>query len=198
MYCRFNFTISGFLLWGIGCLLLLGCREAKPISALEDEKGVPAMKVTSTAFEEGGAIPKKYTGDGADVSPQLKWGGDPDGTKSFALICDDPDAPRKEPWVHWVLFNIAAKTASDGFELSEGVPAKGDLGAQGMQGRNDFGNIGYGGPAPPPGKPHRYYFKVYALDALLDLKPETNKQKLEEAMRGHILAKGALMGKYSR
>jgi len=156
------------------------------------------MKVTSMAFEEGGAIPKKNTGDGADLSPQLKWSGAPGGTKSFALICDDPDAPRKEPWVHWVLFNVAAKTASDGFELSEGIPAKADLSERGIQGRNDFGNIGYGGPAPPPGKPHRYYFKVYALDTFLDLKPETTKQKLEEAMGGHTLAKGELIGKYSR
>jgi len=156
------------------------------------------LQLTSSAFENGQPIPKRHTGDGEDVSPSLVWSDPPKETKAFALICDDPDAPRKEPWVHWVLFNIAAKTTSDGFELPEGLPAKPDLGAQGMQGRNDFGNIGYGGPAPPRGKPHRYYFKAYALDTLLDLKPETTKQKLEEAMRGHILAKGELMGTYSR
>ncbi len=152
------------------------------------------MQITSTAFEEGATIPKQYTGDGKDVSPPLRWSDAPAGTKSFALICDDPDAPRKEPWVHWVLFNLPADTK----ELPEGVPTKETLTSAAKQGKNDFGNIGYGGPAPPKGKPHRYYFKIYALDAMLDLKEGATKQQLEAAMKGHILAQGQVIGTYSR
>jgi Raf kinase inhibitor-like YbhB/YbcL family protein len=186
------------LIWSSGFLLLLGCAETKPSASPIDVKGVPAMKITSTAFEEGGIIPKKYTGDGDDVSPPLGWSGAPAGTKCFALICDDPDAPTKDPWVHWVMFNIAAKNGSESFELPEAIPIEEDLGERGKQGKNSFGKIGYGGPAPPPGKLHRYFFKIYALDKALDLKPAGTKQQLEQAMKGHLLAHGQLMGKYSR
>jgi Raf kinase inhibitor-like YbhB/YbcL family protein len=175
----------------IGLIPLLGvagCQRS------QDKKGgasMPSMHLTSTAFAEGAAIPRKYTGDGDDVSPPLKWQQAPQGTKSFALICDDPDAPRGT-WVHWVIFNLPA----DKSELPEGVPAKGTEGA--AQGKNDFGNIGYGGPAPPPGKPHRYFFKIYALDTMLSLKEGATKQQLEKVMEGHTLAQGQLMGKYGR
>jgi Raf kinase inhibitor-like YbhB/YbcL family protein len=184
---------AGFL----GLLFLLGCTTRQGTTQI-DEKGTSAMKVTSTAFEDGGTIPKKYTGDGDDVSPPLRWSGAPAGTKCYALICDDPDAPRKDPWVHWVMFIITAKADANSFEMAEAVPTKEDLGELGKQGKNDFGNIGYGGPAPPPGKPHRYYFKVYAVDVLLDLTPGATKQQLERAINGHVLAHGQLMGKYSR
>jgi len=129
------------------------------------------MQLTSTAFAEGGTIPKEYSGDGADRSPPLRWSGAPAGTKSFALIADDPDAPRGT----WV-------------KLPSGA----------IQGKNDFGNIGYGGPAPPRGRPHRYYFKLYALDTTLNLPEGASKQQVEAAMKGHILAEGQLMGKYGR
>jgi Raf kinase inhibitor-like YbhB/YbcL family protein len=152
------------------------------------------MQVTSPAFPEGAAIPKQYTGDGKDLSPPLQWSGAPAGTKSFAVICDDPDAPRAQPWVHWVLFNLP----SDSKELAEGVPAKKVLASGAKQGGNDFGNLGYGGPAPPKGKPHRYYFKVYALDTMLDLNEGATKPELEKAMKGHVLAQGQLMGTYQR
>jgi Raf kinase inhibitor-like YbhB/YbcL family protein len=152
------------------------------------------MELTSTAFQEGAAIPKVNTGDGKDSSPPLRWSGAPGTTQSSALICEDPDAPRKEPWVHWVLFNLPAATQ----ELPEGTPASATLANGAKQGKNDFGKIGYGGPAPPPGKPHRYYFKLYALDTMLDLKEGATKQELERAMKGHILASGQLMGKYGR
>jgi len=151
------------------------------------------MQLTSTAFNEGEVIPKQHTGDGKDASPPLKWAGAPAGTASFALICDDPDAPRGT-WVHWVLFNVPAGTT----ELPEGVPADKSVLSGARQGVNDFGNIGYGGPAPPRGKPHRYFFKLYALGAVLDLKEGATKQQLLKAMEGHILAEGQLMGKYSR
>jgi Raf kinase inhibitor-like YbhB/YbcL family protein len=151
------------------------------------------MKLTSSAFQEGSTIPKRYTGDGDDVSPPLQWSGAPEGTKSFALICDDPDAPRGT-WVHWVLFNLPA----DRSELPEAVPTTGALEGGAKQGKNDFGNPGYGGPAPPRGKPHRYYFKVYALDGMLGLKEDATKGQLEDSMKGHIKAMGQLMGTYSR
>ena len=152
-----------------------------------------SIEVTSTAFKAGEIIPKQYTGDGADQSPPLRWSEPPAGTKSIALICDDPDAPRGT-WVHWVLFNLPAQAR----ELEEGVPTKETLGNGAKQGKNDFGNIGYGGPAPPKGKPHRYIFKLYALAMAVDLSAGATKAELEKAMKGHILADGQLMGTYQR
>lgn len=152
-----------------------------------------SIEVTSTAFQEGTAIPQQYTGDGADQSPPLKWSEPPAGTKSIALICDDPDAPHGT-WVHWVLYNLPP----DIRELDEGVPTTEKLASGAKQGKNDFGNIGYGGPAPPKGKPHRYFFKPYALSEELDLAPGATKAQLLEAMKGNILAEGQLMGTYQR
>ncbi len=151
------------------------------------------IELTSSAFGEGTSIPKPYTGDGEDVSPPLRWSEPPPGTKSLALICDDPDAPRGT-WVHWVLFNLPA----DQRELEEAVPRQETLASGARQGKNDFGKIGYGGPAPPPGKPHRYFFKLYAVDAMLDLAPGATKAQLLEALKGHILAEGQFMGHYGR
>ena len=151
------------------------------------------IEVTSTAFQEGAAIPKQYTGDGTDQSLPLRWSEPPEGTKSFALICDDPDAPRGT-WVHWVLYNLP----SDSRELERGVSTIDTLTSGAKQGKNDFGNIGYGGPAPPKGKPHRYVFKLYALSDEVDLAPGATKAELVDAMQGQILAKGQLMGMYQR
>lgn len=151
------------------------------------------MQLTSPAFTEGTDIPTQYTADGRDVSPPLQWSGVPDSTRSFALICDDPDAPRGT-WVHWVLFNVPA----DQRELVEAAPATATLANRAKQGLNDFGKLGYGGPAPPRGRPHRYEFKLYALDTTLDLKDGATKQALERAMTGHILEQARLMGIYGR
>jgi hypothetical protein len=151
------------------------------------------MELTSSAFHEGATIPRRHTADGPDVSPPLRWSDAPDGTQSYALICDDPDAPRGT-WVHWVLYNLSA----DQLELAEGVPASETLPGGAKQGKNDFGRIGYGGPAPPRGKPHRYFFKLYALDTALDLPARATKPQLEQAMKGHILALAKLMGTYGR
>ena len=150
------------------------------------------IEIKSSAFEEGGIIPKKYTCDGADVSPPLSWTSVPEGTKTIALICDDPDAPMGT-WVHWVLFNLLA----DVKELPESVPSEKNLDNGAMQGTNDFGNIGYGGPCPPGGT-HRYYFKFYALDTEVNLQGGATKKELLKAMEGHILAEGQLMGRYKR
>jgi len=150
------------------------------------------IKITSSAFEEGGMIPAKYTCDGADVSPPLQWDVVPEGTKSIALICDDPDAPMGT-WVHWVLFNLPC----DAKELVENIPAEETLPNGARQGVSDFGRIGYGGPCPPSGT-HRYFFKIYALDAEVGLEAGINKHQLLKAMEGHILGQGRLVGKYKR
>jgi Raf kinase inhibitor-like YbhB/YbcL family protein len=154
--------------------------------------GKMQVKVTSAAFDEGGMIPGKYTCDGQDVSPPLSWGSAPEGAKSIALISDDPDAPRGT-WVHWVVFNLPPTLKG----LPEGIPRKETLDDGGRQGVNDFGRFGYGGPCPPGGT-HRYYFKIYILDTSLDLTGRVTKARLLEAMEGHILAEGRLMGRYKR
>jgi Raf kinase inhibitor-like YbhB/YbcL family protein len=148
-----------------------------------------SIHITSTAFEEGQPIPKKYSADGPNVSPPLAWDAPPAGTKSLALVCEDPDAPRGT-WTHWVLFNLPAETR----KLEEGAKLPGGA----VQGTNDFGKLGYGGPSPPPGKPHRYFFKLYALDTQLDLPAGARRQQLLDAVKGHVLAEGQLMGTYGR
>ncbi|MHC4843134.1 MAG: YbhB/YbcL family Raf kinase inhibitor-like protein [Planctomycetota bacterium] len=150
------------------------------------------IKVKSSAFEEGGMIPPKYTCDGEDISPPLEWDGIPDGTQSIALISDDPDAPMGT-WVHWGLYNLPA----DIRHLDEDIPASEVLANGAKQGTTDFGRVGYGGPCPPGGT-HRYFFKVYALDAQVEPAPAATKEQLLNAIQGHILAEGQLMGKYKR
>jgi Raf kinase inhibitor-like YbhB/YbcL family protein len=158
------------------------------------EEGVKmTIQITSSAFTEGQPIPRKHTCDGPDVSPPLAWIGIREGAKSLALVCDDPDAPMGT-WVHWVLFNLPADSTS----LAENVPKTGRLENGAKQGMNDFRRLGYGGPCPPPGKPHRYFFKFYALDTVLDLKEGASKKDLEKAMRGHVLAEARLVGTYGR
>ena len=145
------------------------------------------MKISSTAFTEGMAIPRKHTCDGQNVSPQLSWSGVPAGARSLALVMDDPDAP-SGTFVHWVLFDIPSAFS----ELSEGVERVGVPGANGAR------KVGYSGPCPPRGPAHRYFFKLYALDKTLGLSPGASKEALESAMQGHLLDSDQLMGRYSR
>ena len=152
-----------------------------------------AFELKSQAFQAGDRIPTKYTCEGADVSPPLRWNDPPRGTRSIVLIADDPDAPVGD-WVHWVIFNLPENQR----DLPEGVPTQETFPNGARQGLNDFINVGYGGPCPPPGKPHRYYFKLYALDGMLDLKPRATKAKVLEACKGHILAEAQLMGQFGR
>ena len=167
--------------------------ETSAKSEAKQEYKSSAFELSSSAFKQGAYIPTKYTGDGANVSPPLKWTGTPEGTKSLALICDDPDAPMGT-WVHWVLYAIPASA----HELAEAAP-KADKVPGGMkQGVNSFDTAGYGGPAPPKGSDHRYYFKLYALDCEITLEPRANKPTLEKEMKGHILAHTQLMGRYKR
>jgi len=153
-----------------------------------------AFILTSAAFKDGAPIPGKYTCDGGDVSPPLTWSGAPAGTRSVALIADDPDAPGGT-WVHWVLYNLPAEVS----ELPENIAKVESLDLGGArQGRNDFRRPGYGGPCPPPGPAHRYFFKLYALDAPLTLKPGAQKKDVDAAMEGHVLGTAQLIGTYAR
>jgi hypothetical protein len=165
------------------------------LGVIEIPEGGAAMKfeISTTAFQEGKPIPKRHTGDDKDLSPPVKWTDPPAGTKSFALIADDPDAPRGT-WVHWVLFNLPPDTRS----LDEGIPKIESLPNGAKHGKTDFGNVGYGGPSPPKGKPHRYFFKLYALDDMLKLPARATKTDLEAAMKGHVLAEAQVMGTYQR
>jgi Raf kinase inhibitor-like YbhB/YbcL family protein len=151
------------------------------------------LVLKSTAFAPGAEIPKKHTCEAADVSPALEWSGTPARTVSFALIMDDPDAPAGT-WVHWVLWNLPASAHG----LPEAVAKQDQLGDGTRQGRNSFRKIGYNGPCPPPGKPHRYFFRLYALDEKLEVAPGASSADLQAAMRGHIVGQAEYMGTYRR
>ena len=163
-----------------------------------------ALQLTSSAFQPNNDIPKKFTCSGDDVSPALSWSDAPAGTQAFALITDDPDAPAPSSasalvsaagtWVHWVIYDLPATSRA----LPEGVPKQEIVAGGGYQGRNDFGRIGYGGPCPPPGSPHRYFFKLYALSAKTGLNSGATKAALLRAMEGKILAQTELVGKFRR
>lgn len=161
------------------------------VAAVAEPPGnAPAEKftMTSPAFEEGGIIPQRFTCSGENLSPPLKWSAPPGETRSFALILDDPDAA-SGTFVHWVVFNIGPGVRA----LPEGTDLR-----NAVQGSNDFGKKGYGGPCPPPGPTHRYFFNLYALDKPVDLSGSIRKSDLLSAMKGHIIAEARLMGRFSR
>lgn len=174
-------------------LLLSACRPGPPPAPTPTAPRFPDLGLGSPAFADGEAIPVRYTCDGADRSPPLRWGPPPPGTRSLALVVDDPDAPRGR-FVHWLLYRIPPERTA----LPEGVPTEPMVAGLGVQGRNDFGRIGYGGPCPPPGPPHRYRFTLYALDIDPDLPPGASAAAVEQALQGHILAQGSLTGRYGR
>jgi len=163
------------------------------MTAPRDDSPTKHLVLTTPAFRDGEVIPAVHTCDGEDLSPPLAWTGVPVETRGFALICDDPDAPRGT-WVHWVLWNLPA----DAVELGQGVPPNPELPSGARQGLNDSGEVGYSGPCPPRGTPHRYYFRLYALDSAVNLSPGAQRGDLERAMEGHVLATGTLMGTYQR
>lgn len=203
-------------LFVLSTLLTSGCiKEEKKVTTAEPEPIIPTPEAVSTelstpksqksedttmefflkskGFEKGENIPVKYTCDGEDLSPPLFWGAPPAGTKFTALVVDDPDAPMNV-FTHWVLFNLPVSVRG----LPEGVPRLDRLENGGIQGTNDFMEIGYRGPCPPPGKPHTYRFLLYALDAELNLRKGATKEEVMTTMEGHILAKAELSGKYGR
>ncbi len=151
------------------------------------------MHLTSPHFDDGADVPVRFTCDGPNLSPALKWATPPEATQSFTLIVDDPDAP-DQTWVHWLLYDVPATQR----ELPEDIPPRGSLPSGAHQGRNDFGKIGYGGPCPPPGPAHRYRFTLYALDKRLDLRAGATRAQLERSMAGHILARAELTAQYVR
>ncbi len=157
-----------------------------------DERSGPSLNLSSASFQADGDIPPKFTCDAGDVSPALAWAEPPRESRSFALIVDDPDAPSKT-WVHWVLYNLPAGTRT----LPEGMVKDATLPNGSRQGRNDHGTIGYSGPCPPHGPTHHYFFKLYALDSMIDLKSDAGKDDLERAMEGHILAQSQLIGRFA-
>lgn len=162
----------------------------------DKEDAMASLTISSPSFQSDQPIPAKHSCEGDDASPALKWSGAPEGTESFALICDDPDAPGGV-WTHWVIYGIPATTS----ELPEGVAKTDTVAALGgaKQGVNSFGRVGYGGPCPPRGHgAHHYHFKVFALKGAVDLPPRASRSQLERAMRGHILAQGDLVGTYER
>ncbi|MDO8137906.1 MAG: YbhB/YbcL family Raf kinase inhibitor-like protein, partial [Candidatus Brocadiales bacterium] len=163
------------------------------ITGIMGAEEVMAMEIKSAAFKAQEKIPAKYTCDGADASPPLSWTDVPEKTLGLALICDDPDAP-VGTWVHWVIYDLPPETR----KLPEGMTPKEVLENGARQGVNDFRNVGYGGPCPPPGPAHRYFFKLYALDTKLGLPPRATKKDVEKAMKGHILAQAELVGLYKR
>lgn len=183
------FTISALLVLSISMAYSLLAKN------VPSQSGGQKMNFTisSNAFQNNGDIPKKYTCDGADISPPLSWSGTPQNVQSFALIADDPDAP-VGIWTHWVLYDLPANVT----ELEENISKVDKLSNGARQGRNDFRKLGYGGPCPPPGKPHRYFFKLYALNGKLNLAPGASKQEVEQAIQSHVTAHAELMGKYSR
>ena len=152
-----------------------------------------SLEIASSSFKASGPIPRRHTADGPDLSPPLTWKGIPEGMGSLVVVCEDPDAPAGT-WVHWVYYNLPPHLKG----LPEGVPTDPEPAMGGRQGINDFGRYGYGGPSPPPGKPHRYFFKVFALDSMLDLGPGADRTDIDRAMTGHILAEGELVGTYKR
>jgi hypothetical protein len=173
--------------------VLVGCQSESTSTPISSMEGVLEIIVSSEAFQDGETIPLKYTCEGADLSPPLSWLGVPDDAQSFALIVDDPDAPGGT-WVHWVLYNIPVSRIN----LPEGVAISQVVDEYGSEGLTDFGRTGYGGPCPPAGSAHRYFFKLYALDVYLELPNDPTKDDVEMAMEGHILANGELMGMYRR
>lgn len=208
----YTFLYRTHLVWTVVAAVgLAGCRsQAEPSleetstrrpEAAQPEGDKPmAIEVTSTAFAEGEPMPKKLTGEGDDVSPPLAFEGVPEGTEELALICDDPDAPTPEPWVHWVIYKIPAD--ADGLPEGVSTDAKLEEPAGALQGKNswpDGQTIGYRGPMPPPGHgTHHYYFKLYALDTALDIGPGVDKKTLLERMSAYVIGQGQLMGTYER
>lgn len=169
----------------------LGFKAETGISS--ERGGTVAFALQTSAFSPGGTIPKKYTCDASDVSPELTWTSAPAGTQAFALIVDDPDAPAGT-WTHWIAWDIPSSVT----KLAEGTPKNETLTDGTRQGKNDFKKVGYNGPCPPPGTPHRYFFRLYALGAKLDVKTGASRSELESAMKGHVVGQAEMMGKYGR
>lgn len=193
MKCMFRKTLACCVIFS-----LVGMAAATTSNAEQAVKtGGAGMELKSPSFGNNQPIPKMFSGEGVDHSPKLEWTNPPGEAKEFALICDDPDAPSAEPWVHWVIYKIPSGTTL----LPEGLPKDPSLSEPrgALQGKNSFGTLGYRGPMPPKGGGlHRYFFKLYVLDVTLDLKPGVDKKAVLAAMKGHVIAEMSLVGTYTR
>ena len=202
MYLKGNTTTTLPLLLAAtlsAALLLPGCPNSgdgrNSADQAQERNTTMEWKITSTAFKDGERIPDRFTCKGPDVSPELTWTTPPAGAKELVLIMDDPDAPIGT-WTHWIIYNLPPETTGLPENVAKDTSLPSQSGAR--QGVTDFRRTGYGGPCPPPGKPHRYFFKLYALDKKLDLKPGASLGETSSALKGHILAETRLMGTFSR
>lgn len=166
-------------------------RSRKALPPAQQQETALKLQVSSKSFPAGADIPKKYTCDGQNISPELAWANLPGDTRSVAVLLEDPDAPGGT-FTHWLMYDLPVGMAS----VVEGVPVTGEIPGGGLQGINDFGKLGYGGPCPPPGRAHRYVFRVFALDKILGLPSRASKESVQQAMRGHVLAEGEIVGKF--
>lgn len=180
-----------FLLFALGSNV--ACQDRQQHAADTASQSTAAMKIQSSAFAAGAAIPAKYTCSGENVSPPLTWSGVPASAQSLVLIVHDPDSPSGD-YTHWLLYAMPGGTS----QLAENVAKEPEVAGVGRQGTNDFRKLGYGGPCPPPGKPHRYLFHLYALDVLPGLATGARRAEVEDAIRGHVVAEGELIGTFGR
>ena len=195
-FVQAHFGISPLCLLVALWMLLIptaSCTRSAAESAHAKDSQASEFKIESMAFKEGAEIPKKFTCEGEDISPALHWSHPPRGTQSFALIAEDPDAP-SGTWIHWVVYDLPARLR----RLPDNVPKRGEIPGGGAQGRNDFGRIGYGGPCPPVGNAHHYFFKLYALDKMLHLQPGEGKNEVLDAAKSHVLGTAQCMGLFRR
>jgi hypothetical protein len=191
-----DFLVDRSDIYWVGILLAVVCLAAVLTAGCKSQEASPVeitLSLSSTAFHDGSTIPDKYTCQREDISPPLSWSKPPAGTRSLALIMDDLDSSGGR-FTHWVIFNIPA----DVRELPEAVSIQSDLPVSIPEGKNDFGKVGYGGPCPPSGKAHRYQFTLYAMDDTLSLEVGASKARVLDAIEGHILAQGQLIGTYQR
>ncbi len=182
--------------WFLAPTAVCLCAFVGACTKLEPEQAPAAgIEVTSSVLESGAPIAARFTGDGEDLSPPISWSTPPEGTVSVAIIMDDPDAPRGT-FTHWLLWGLDPDVTA----LPPGIATKAEISepVEAVQGTNDFGQIGYRGPSPPPGREHRYFIKVFALDTHLDLEPGARRSEVEEAIREHVIERGEFMGTYAR
>ncbi|HEV2247164.1 MAG TPA: YbhB/YbcL family Raf kinase inhibitor-like protein [Terriglobia bacterium] len=184
---------SGAFLFALLMMTAASCGNSSLQSAQRPDSSPSGFRIESAAFKQGAFIPSRFSCSGENLSPPLKWMDPPPGARSFALIVDDPDAPGGV-WTHWVVFNLPAQTRA----LDENAPKQDKLSNGALQGLNSFESVGYGGPCPPPGKAHRYFFRLYALDTVLTLQPRAPREDVAPALKGHTLGETELMGLFKR
>lgn len=190
---RLVLGVCGILLSPMLLMPIPSCGNPASGSAQGKQSAQTSFRIESTAFKQGALIPARFTCKGENVSPPLAWTDPPAGTRSFALIVEDPDAPAGT-WTHWVVYNLPAHARA----MGENTPKQGELPNGGLQGTSSFDSVGYGGPCPPPGNAHRYFFRLYALDTVLNLKAGAAKAEVQAAMKGHVVGRAELMGRFKR